>query len=396
MRIDRTRMLRLIGMPLLALVVCAGAAQARWSAEALANLSESERRVLSAWEAAQKAFAAQQDSYWAAIADKRAERQRKRRTGGKLTAAHYVAEQPPAYGGPPAPSAILRKLPQPPARPRRELPVVADFLRQAEALYSFRPRRVPEDEFMRAYAREALRLGLTGDQIVRVYAFETGGMGTHDMQSGFGFGVKNKRAISSALGYAQLLGANSIGELAENGSDYAARLSALAAVSQGPRGAELNAKAAPLRAMIKTAKSLPRAWNTHVRFAMSAKGQAIHAINLDGDIGPWIQVRKLLGIKQAAERAGFDRLTGAQMELLNLAGPGRGLEMLHPSARDAATANFFERTAYSRNPVVHGKTAATLLTAIDGIMEKNLQRDGSKRFLAAFRAERPASAAADR
>jgi hypothetical protein len=53
---------------------------------------------------------------------------------------------------------------------------------------------------------------------VRIYALETGGQGTYDMQSGFNPITKTGRPISSALGYAQLLHANSTSELVKHGS----------------------------------------------------------------------------------------------------------------------------------------------------------------------------------
>ena len=52
---------------------------------------------------------------------------------------------------------------------------------------------------------------------MRIYALETGGQGTYDMQAGFNPLTKQGRAISSALGYAQLLHANSVGELVKHG-----------------------------------------------------------------------------------------------------------------------------------------------------------------------------------
>ena len=64
------------------------------------------------------------------------------------------------------------------------MPGLADFLAQAKAQYDFVPERIPEREFKLRYAREALRVGLTKDQVVRVYALETSGLGTADMVAG--------------------------------------------------------------------------------------------------------------------------------------------------------------------------------------------------------------------
>ena len=54
----------------------------------------------------------------------------------------------------------------------------------AKRVYNFTPERVSEKEFKLRYAEEASALGLTKEEVVRVYALETGGVGTYDMQSG--------------------------------------------------------------------------------------------------------------------------------------------------------------------------------------------------------------------
>ncbi len=113
-------------------------------------------------------------------------------------------------------------------RPIAGISVLADFIREADAVYGFRPDRVGEDDFMISYAAEAIRLGLTRDQVVRLYALETGGVGTQDLQSGFN--PKTGHAASTALGYAQLLAANSIEQVRKEGPEFAARLERLAEV----------------------------------------------------------------------------------------------------------------------------------------------------------------------
>ncbi len=60
-----------------------------------------------------------------------------------------------------------------------------------------------------------------------------------------------------------------------------------------------------LAAMLKAAKSIPHRWDQHVAFARTQRGMGIHAINLDGDIGPWLQVVKLNGLKEMADKAGM-------------------------------------------------------------------------------------------
>ena len=81
-------------------------------------------------------------------------------------------------------------------------------------------------------------------------------------------------------------------------------------------------------------------------FGGTPSGLGIHALNLDADVGPWLQVLKLKGLKEAAEAAGRGRqLSGAEIELMNLAGPRTGLEMMTPLGRTMPTSNFFSEGA---------------------------------------------------
>ncbi len=355
--------------------------------DAVAMLTPEQQATLRAYEGARAAYARRVDLYWRLAELKRKKRKAKIAAGRPTTIDDYVQEQPPAYDGPQRPDEIMALLPKPPklaVPPHAPVPVVADFLREADAVYGFRPERISEDEFMISYALEATRLGLTRDQVVRLYALETGGMGVQDLQSGYN--PKSGRAASTALGYAQLLAANSIEQVRKWGPEFAARLDRLA---EDPRasssGAEsLRYKAACLRRMIADAKRVPESWPAHEAYAKTPNGLGMHALNLDGNVGPWMQVVKLRGIMEYASRKGFYRLNGAQLELMNLAGPGSGLEMLQPPGRDMPTANFFERGGYQRNPLVHDKTGVQLLAKIDEIMDRNVQKPGAQQFAKIF------------
>ncbi len=355
--------------------------------EAIARLTPEQQGRLKAYEAARIAFAHRTDQYWHLIELKRRKRKAKFAAGQDVTAVDYVAEQPPVYKGPARPDdimALLPKPPKPPAEIREPVPVVADFLRQAEEVYGFRPDRVSEDDFMIFYAMEAIKLGLTRDQVVRLYALETGGMGTQDLQSGYN--PKTGHAASTALGYAQLLAANTIEQLRKEGEEFAARLERQAGDGSVPeaKAASLRVKAAILRRMIADARKVRESWPAHVAYAKTPKGIAMHALNLDGDIGPWMQVVKLKGIKEYAAKKGMGSLTGAQLELMNLAGPAHGFEMMQQVGRTMPTSNFFERKGYERNPVAAGKTGAQLLAKLDEIMDRNVQRQGAQRFASIF------------
>ncbi len=149
---------------------------------------------------------------------KRDARRAKRLLGQQYEAEDYIAQQPPKYAGAELPADVAKIVTE--IRPPvlvPPLPTVSDFLAHAKALYGFEPTPTSEQDFKRKDAQEALAVGLTKDQVVRIYALETGGQGTYDMQSGFNPLTKQGRAISSALGYAQLLHANSVGELVKHG-----------------------------------------------------------------------------------------------------------------------------------------------------------------------------------
>ena len=136
--------------------------------------------------------------------------------------------------------------------------------------------------------------------------------------------------------------------------------------------------------MVKAARSIPNEWYAHMRFAPTPAGLGIHALNLDADIGPWLQVLKLKGLKDDAERAGRASLSGAELELMNLAGPRTGLEMMMPVAQGMLTANFFSQGGYYRNGIVREKTAAELMKALEARMDANIRKAGSLEFAHIF------------
>jgi hypothetical protein len=357
--------------------------------ELLATLSDQEKLTLAAWRQATSLHQTALVVYWRRTDAKRLERRKKKTAAVPLVLTDYMLRQPPVYRGPELPPALARKIEpaMPPKPPPEPVPVVADFLRHAREHYGFSPRAASEREFKLAYASEALKHGLTREQVVGVYAFETGGNGTFDMQAGINPLTRNGRAITTALGYAQLLAANSVGELAKHGAGFRERLVAMARAPGTPSASagELEAKAAVLGAMLADVAKVPASWDQHVAYARGAKGLAVHAVNLDGDIGPWLQVLKLKGLKDYAEKSGRAApLAPADIELMNLAGPGSGIEMLAPLARDVPSANFFQRGGYERNRVVHGRTAATLHQEIQTRMTGFLARAGAVEFAAVF------------
>ena len=121
-----------------------------------------------------------------------------------------------------------------------------------------------------------------------------------------------------------------------------------------------------------------------MQFANTPAGLGIHAINLDADVGPWLQVLKLKGLKDDAAAAGRSTLAGAEIELMNLAGPRTGLEMMMPVAQNMPTSNFFSEGGYYRNTIVREKTAAELLKALNERMEVNVKKPGAVEFAQIF------------
>ena len=367
-------------------------AAARTKAGAFSEtLTASERSAFEAWYVARISHDAALDGYWRKVRTMWSSRRRKKRARKALTDRDYVAKFPPKYNGPSLPKALFKRWRAfrdkgaPPAKKRDPLPGVADYLASAKRHYNFVPERIAEREYKRRYALEALTHGLSPIQVVKVFALETGGNGTADMQAGIHPISKKGRPISSALGYAQLLAANTINVMAKHGPKFVARMEGkLRRERVEARRRQLQSKLDSLRAMLRTAKSIPFKWSSQRALARKSRGMGLHPLNIDGDIGPWMQVIKLADIKRLAERKGLGNLSGAELELMNLAGPGTGLEMMRKVGRDKPTANFFSRRAYYRNSIVRGRTSDGLIVALDKRMEANLKKDGSQEFLAVF------------
>jgi len=344
------------------------------------------RRALEAYNEAQRVYAAVAVAYWRSITEKRQSRNAKRSRGEPLSIDDYVLDQPPVYTGPPKPRNPL----QPEAPPRAYVPVVADFLSAARREFKFEPRLPQTDgEFKRAYAPVAAAAGLGRDQVVRIYAFEATGNGSYDVEAGLEYN-KHGRAITTALGYNQLLATNSVEIVAESGNQFVTALRAKAALlpDGGMRG--LNAKIEILGRMIGFARSVPDAWDQHEILANTPKGLAVHALNLDLDLGPLLQTQKLLDSVLFARRKGFTApLSAAELEMMNLTGDGNGFDMVTmPAAwRDKVpTANFFRPSGYADNPVAQrNNVVAKLIAATDARMDEESNKPGARELAAAFR-----------
>jgi hypothetical protein len=341
------------------------------------------RRKLKEYQQARAAFEEEAGAYWSAISEKRKVRNAKRRERQAVVLNDYVLTQPPVYSGPKAPVNPEGEEEKPP-RERKPIPVVADFLKAAAEQFQFVPQRPSSEvEFKRAYARYALAAGLTREQAVRVYSFETGGTGNHDMQSGLSASRPGSRAISTAVGYNQLLTTNSVELLAEQGHEFIKELTARAAALSGAQRTAMERKLAVLKKMVAFTKTVPDTWSEHEKLANTPQGWAVHAMVLDIDVGPMLQTHKLLTSVLFARAKGYNRpLTAAELEMMNLTGDGTGFDMVTmPQAmrEQVPTSNFFQRGGYERNPVaIRHNTVAKLLAVTDERMDFNSNKPGAK------------------
>ncbi|HEY9791868.1 MAG TPA: hypothetical protein V6D22_15795 [Candidatus Obscuribacterales bacterium] len=158
----------------------------------------------------------------------------------------------------------------------------------------FSLNRVDEDTFKQRYAREAVRIGAqfgfdkknVQNVVQRIYAFEDGGWGTYETLSSMPQNLllpenqtlrNNYHPLSSAIGYNQLMLFNSVADVKQNGDAMASRIQEKA--TKHPDDAkDLSDKADLLKAL-------------HDRKA--GNDRALHALNLDGDIGPVLQSLEL-------------------------------------------------------------------------------------------------------
>jgi hypothetical protein len=345
------------------------------------------RRKLQEYQEARAAFDEDAVPYWKAIADKRRIRNAKRRDRQPIGPDDYVLEQAPLYDGPKRP--VNPEPEEGTPRTRKELPLVADFIQAAQQHFQFTPQRpANEMEFKRAYARAVTASGLTREQAVRVYSFETGGNGGYDMQSGLS-AKPGSRAISTAIGYNQLLTTNSVELVAEQGHEILKVLTDKAARFSGPARKAMDHKIAVFKRMYAFTRTVPDTWSDHEKLANTPQGWAVHAMVLDIDVGPQLQLHKLMTSVIFAQAKGYTRpLSAAELEMMNLTGDGTGLDMVTmPQAlrEQVPTANFFQRGGYERNPVaIRHNTVAKLLAITNNRMDSNSNLPGARDLAAAF------------
>lgn len=344
------------------------------------------RRALVDYDKARSGYMAAAGAYWTSISEKRQLRNGKRARGEQLAIGDYVLAQPPVYTGPPKPISPLG--PEPRLPHPVYVPVVADFLVAARREFKFTPRLPQsESEFKRAYAKVALAAGLTRNQIIRIYGFEATGDGSYDVEAGLEHN-KHGNAITTALGYNQLLATNSVEIIAEKGGEFVKQLELLAAAMPAIQRQALDDQIEVLRKMVAFARSVPDAWSEHEILANTPKGLGVHALNLDIDVGPMLQTQKLVDSVVFARRKGLSRLlTAAELEMMNLTGDGNGFDMVTmplPWRDQVPTANFFRGSGYADNPVAQrNNVVAKLIAATEARMDEEIKKPGA-RELAGF------------
>jgi hypothetical protein len=382
--VTRAKLAGMIAALVLSQAVAAEPARAQ-GASAQAGTSDTQRK-LAAYQAARQKFEEEAGAYWTAIADKRRARNAKRRNNEEIVLEDYVLTQPPVYTGPPRP---LGPSAEPEPSRRAYIPVVADFLQAAKEHFGFVPQRPrSEIEFKRAYAKIAAAAGISRDQAVRIYGFEVGGNGVYDTQAGLEYS-REARAISTALGYNQLLTTNSVNLLSEQGDLFIKALKAKSADLSGGAKDAMEKKIAVLTRMVAFCRTVPNRWSEQEKLGNTPKGWGVHALNLDIDVGPLLQTHKLLTSIVFARQKGFKGpLSAAELEMMNLTGDGNGFDIVSmPGAlrEQVPTSNFFQRAGYGRNPVaIRNNTVAKLLAVTDQRMDRAATLQGAKDLAAAF------------
>ena len=340
---------------------------------------------------ARQEFDEQNRKYWGLVAEKRRIRNDKRSRQERVVAVDYVLEQPPVYSGPPRPVGPSAPPLPPQATPvPRSIPVVADFLKAAAEHFDFVPQQPKtEIEYKKTYARTAFAAGLTKDQVVRIYAFESGGSGRYDVQAGLEYPKPDAKAVSTALGYNQLLTTNSVELMAEKGDQFIKALQVRSSTLSGARKTALEHKIVVVSKMVEVSRHVPDTWSEHEKLGATPQGLGIHATNLDVDVGPLLQTQKLLDSVVFARRKGHVRpLTAAELEMMNLTGDGNGYDVLTmPRAlrEQIPTANLFQQTGYERNSIANrNNTVSKLVAAIDRKMNEEVKLPGAKEMASAF------------
>ena len=272
------------------------------SAEAMAQY----RRALAEYQAARTAYAAAADAYWNAIVQQRRQRNAKRANHEQLSIDDYVLTQPPVYAGPPKPrdpskpaegaaaaptcrwSAIFSPTPD---RNSNSFPARRKAKRIQARLRQGRARGRAECRTNRPHlqlrGRRQRRIRCAG----RARARQAGARHHH--------GARLQSIAGDQLGRDH--------RRKRRHSSSRACKRAPASLPDAEKKA-LQSKLAIVRKMIDFGRSVPDDWNKHQVLANTPKGLGVHALNLDVDVGPYLQTQKLMDSVNFARRKGFRRV----------------------------------------------------------------------------------------
>jgi hypothetical protein len=113
-----------------------------------------------------------------------------------------------------------------------------------------------------------------------------------------------------------------------------------------------------------------------------------HAMNLDIDVAPLLQVENLVISVKFAQARSYARLNATELEMMNLTGDNNGMDMimLPPTMRaQVPTSNFFQRGGYERNPIAsRNNTVAQLFLATATVMDEQSKLQGGMDLAAVF------------
>lgn len=264
----------------------------------------------------------------------------------------YTNEFPPVYPGMDKPRPLYQSSELMPRAGKQ--PSINDILSASKDLNriafrdkkqpDFAVREVDENTFKLRYAQESVRVGQqfnldksnVQNMVQRIYAFEDGGWGTHQTLSNMPQFLadeskkeqrRNFHPTSSAIGYNQLLISTTANDILGSGHKIASRLEELAAEDPA-RAKELQSKANLMRSL----QELPGTPSKKLTHAM-------HALNLDGDIGPVIQSQELANLLKFAKDRDFQTLLKERSNV-TLANAGR-YDALSPESKKAAVDELF-------------------------------------------------------
>ena len=163
---------------------------------------------------------------------------------------------------------------------------------------------------------------------MRIYSFETGGNGTYDVQSGLTHPGPKARAISTAVGYNQLLTTNSVSLLAGHGDEFVARCASRPATDRRAQDSMDN-KIAHLQRMIAFSRKVPNQWSEHDKLAKTRRRVGHPCGGARSRHRPAAAGAEASELDQFARTQGTqDALTAAELEMMNLTGDGNGFDLV--------------------------------------------------------------------